>query len=253
MENQLLFEAAARLPYAPVFVTVSGAHLYGFASPDSDFDLRGAHALPLRELVGLFRGRETVEISEVRDGLEWDIVSHDAAKFCRLLLKNSGYALEQLVSPLEIVSSPAHRELQAIARRGLNRGYARHYRGFALNQWRLFQKESPPRAKPLLYVFRVLQTGIWLLETGELEANLERLNREFEVPRVDELIALKRQTREKITLPDADLSWWHAQFETLVARLERAERSSVLPAHADVSAEMDEWLVKLRLGGNDET
>ncbi|WP_274519994.1 DNA polymerase beta superfamily protein [Abditibacterium utsteinense] len=46
-----LQDAAARLPYAPLFVTVSGAHLYGFASPDSDFDLRGAHILPLRELV----------------------------------------------------------------------------------------------------------------------------------------------------------------------------------------------------------
>ena len=28
--------------YRPLFVTVSGAHLYGFPSPDSDVDLRGA-------------------------------------------------------------------------------------------------------------------------------------------------------------------------------------------------------------------
>ena len=27
----------------PLFVTVSGAHLYGFSSPDSDIDLRGCH------------------------------------------------------------------------------------------------------------------------------------------------------------------------------------------------------------------
>jgi len=26
------------------------------------------------------------------------------------------------------------------------------------NQWRLFQKEDPPKVKPLLYVFRVLLT-----------------------------------------------------------------------------------------------
>lgn len=30
---------------APIFATVSGAHLYGFASPDSDVDLRGAFML----------------------------------------------------------------------------------------------------------------------------------------------------------------------------------------------------------------
>ncbi|MCX7425345.1 MAG: nucleotidyltransferase domain-containing protein [Planctomycetia bacterium] len=31
------------LDYRPLFVTVSGAHLYGFPSPDSDVDLRGSH------------------------------------------------------------------------------------------------------------------------------------------------------------------------------------------------------------------
>lgn len=48
-------------PYPLLFATISGSHLYGFASPDSDFDLRGCHVLPLREVVGLDPGRETVE------------------------------------------------------------------------------------------------------------------------------------------------------------------------------------------------
>ncbi len=37
-------------PYPLVFATISGAHLYGFPSPDSDFDLRGVHLLPLKRL-----------------------------------------------------------------------------------------------------------------------------------------------------------------------------------------------------------
>ena len=32
-------------PFTLVFATISGAHLYGFPSPDSDFDLRGVHLL----------------------------------------------------------------------------------------------------------------------------------------------------------------------------------------------------------------
>ena len=47
--------------YAPLFVTVSGAHLYGFPSPDSDVDLRGCHKLPLSDVVGLDTPRETIE------------------------------------------------------------------------------------------------------------------------------------------------------------------------------------------------
>ncbi|MGN0118723.1 MAG: DNA polymerase beta superfamily protein, partial [Streptomyces albidoflavus] len=35
-----------------VFATVSGAHLYGFPSRDSDIDLRGAHLLPAAALLG---------------------------------------------------------------------------------------------------------------------------------------------------------------------------------------------------------
>ena len=37
----------AQQPYQLVFVTISGAHLYGFPSPDSDYDLRGVHVFPV--------------------------------------------------------------------------------------------------------------------------------------------------------------------------------------------------------------
>ena len=47
-------------PYPLLFATIIGAHLYGFPSPDSDFDLRGAHVLPLEKIVGLeFPSKET--------------------------------------------------------------------------------------------------------------------------------------------------------------------------------------------------
>ena len=43
-----LYKQVAAHPYPLLFATISGAHLYGFPSPDSDFDLRGVHLLPLR-------------------------------------------------------------------------------------------------------------------------------------------------------------------------------------------------------------
>ncbi len=78
-------------PYPLLFATLSGAHLYGFASPDSDFDVRGVHILPLREMVGLDVGRETVERTSLRDGLEIDLVTHEVRKFFLLMLKKSGW------------------------------------------------------------------------------------------------------------------------------------------------------------------
>jgi uncharacterized protein len=54
-----------------LFATISGAHLYGFPSPDSDFDLRGAHVLPLEKVVGLEVLDETVEDSRVIEDWKW--------------------------------------------------------------------------------------------------------------------------------------------------------------------------------------
>jgi len=53
-DSRLLAEVAAhRFPL--LFATVSGAHLYGFPSPDSDYDLRGAHVAPVSVLAGRSR------------------------------------------------------------------------------------------------------------------------------------------------------------------------------------------------------
>src|ERR1700750_2061553 len=100
IDYHLLHDEIARHPYPLLFATISGAHLYGFPSPDSDYDLRGVHILPARDVIGLRQPRETVESSGVRDGLEIDLVTHDVRKFFALLLKKNGYVLEQLYSPL---------------------------------------------------------------------------------------------------------------------------------------------------------
>jgi predicted nucleotidyltransferase len=62
-DPRLISEINAQ-PYPLVFVTISGAHLYGFASPDSDYDLRGVHLLPAKEVLGLNTTRDTIEVSK---------------------------------------------------------------------------------------------------------------------------------------------------------------------------------------------
>src|SRR6185369_8006035 len=125
-------------PERPVFVSVSGAHLYGFPSVDSDVDLRGTHVLPIESVVGLRPARETYERDEIVDGVQVDLVSHDIAKYVRLLVSKNGYVLEQILSPLVVVSSPAFERLQELARGSLNRTLYHHYRGFARGRWKAF-------------------------------------------------------------------------------------------------------------------
>jgi len=87
IDYQLLRAEAARHPYPLLFATISGAHLYGFPSQDSDYGLRGVHILPAKEAVGLLPKQETIEFVGVRSGIDMDLVTHDALKFFTLLLK----------------------------------------------------------------------------------------------------------------------------------------------------------------------
>lgn len=242
-----LHKQVAEHPYPLLFATISGAHLYGFPSPDSDFDLRGSHVLPLAEVVGLKTGAETVEKSGWHDGLEIDLVTHDAAKFFGLLLKKNGYVLEQLLSPLVVQTSPEHEELKALAPGCVTKHHAHHYLGFAATQWKLFQKADPPHVKPLLYVYRVLLTGIHLMRTGEVEANLVRLNETANLPYVPVLIARKTGGLEKGKLEAADLAFHQREYERLCRELEQAYTDSRLPEGPSSGAALHDLLVRVRL------
>lgn len=243
-------------PYPLLFATVSGAHLYGFPSPDSDFDLRGAHVLPLERLVGLEVREETIQDSRVMEGLEMDIVSHDVRKFFKLLLKKNGYVLEQLFSPLVVHTTPEHKELMEIARHGAKPGvitkhHSHHYFGFAETEWKLFLKESQRRIKPLLYVYRVLLTGIHLMRTGEVEANLITLNEDARLTFISDLVARKLAGPEKSTLDDADLQFYESQYQNLRAELQNASESSSLPEipSEETRRALNDLLVRVRMNG----
>lgn len=247
MPFQQLIEIANNQPYPLLFATVSGAHLYGFPSPDSDYDLRGVHILPIKEVVGLDIGRETIEVAEFRGDLELDLVTHDVKKFFAMLLKKNGYALEQLYSPLIVHTTPEHKELKLIAHQCITRHHVYHYLGFAQTQWQLFSKQKPPRVKPLLYIYRVLLTGIYLMQTGELETNLIELNKIFNLPYLSELIACKLTEKEKAVLTDIDLMFHQQEYERLCSQLRKASQNSTLPEIPSCKNELNDLLLRIRL------
>ncbi|MEE6258987.1 nucleotidyltransferase domain-containing protein [Plantactinospora sonchi] len=245
-----LRSVVAEQPYPLLFATVSGAHLYGFPSRDSDVDLRGAHLLPAVEVVGLRQGPATLDRTWHRDGVEIDLVTHDVAKFLQLLLRRNGYVLEQLLSPLVVVTGDVHAELVALAPGTLTRHHAHHYRGFARTQQRLYAGSG--ELKPLLYTFRTLLTGIHLMRSGELLAHLPTLADHLaEAPAyLDTLVAAKAagEHRRLAGLPDAPAA--HRLDDDLTAlheTLDQAQRDSRLPEQPGAEAALHDLLVRVRL------
>ncbi|MEW2322845.1 DNA polymerase beta superfamily protein [Streptomyces griseoincarnatus] len=234
-------------PDPVLFATVSGAHLYGFPSRDSDVDLRGAHLLPAAALVGLREPEETRSRMWDRDGVEMDLVTHDLRKFVRLMLRRNGYVLEQLLSPLVVHTTETHRELTALAPGVLTSHHAHHYRGFAGTQWRLFERNG--ELKPLLYTFRVLLTGIHLMRAGEVQAHLPTLTGEVtEAPAyLAELIAAKAEREHGGAGVDRDRV--RADVERLHGVLDGAQAASALPGAPSGHDALHDLLVRVRLEG----
>jgi predicted nucleotidyltransferase len=243
-----LRSAIAAAPQPLLFATISGAHLYGFPSPDSDWDLRGAHVLPGDHFWRLDPPRdETITLDRIERGVHLDLVTHDLRKFLDLLRRPNGYVLEQVMSPLVLETGPAHEELKALAMGCLTREHSRHYIGFAHNQWRLLTKDVQWRVKPLLYVYRVLLTGLRLLRTGRLECDLGKLLDEHpEFDDVAELLAAKRRSSEDLS-PTTPLPAHHeSRFQVLVTELDAARASSPLPERHAMTSALDDFLVRMR-------
>ncbi|MFC7546905.1 DNA polymerase beta superfamily protein [Plantactinospora sp. GCM10030261] len=238
-------DVARALPRPLLFATVSGAHLYGFPSVDSDLDLRAAHLLPPEEVVGLRVGPQTLQHAGMRDGVELDVVSHDLLKFATLLNSRNGYVLEQVLSPLVVVTTPLHADLVVLAPRLVTRHHAHHYLGFAANQERLYAKTG--QLKPALYTLRVLLTGIHLMHTGRLETDLGVLGTGLAY--VPDLIAAKREA-EHGPLPPGAAERLAVDLPRLRADLAVARDTSRLPDRPEPAAvdALHDLVVRTRLG-----
>jgi predicted nucleotidyltransferase len=243
------FSILERQPYPLLFVTLSGSHLYGFPSTDSDFDLRGVHFAPASEALSLGGIRhETVTDTSTADGYEDELVTHDAAKYFKLLLKNNGYVLEQIFSPM-VVFGDLHllRELREIAKKCITSNHAAHYKGFGYGEWTKFVRNPTKHVKRILYVFRVFMTGIYLMRTGIVEANLLRLNEEFRLPYLEELVAQKKRGYEKDELAAGHgLDFYSREYLKLEEMLRTAAERSSLPREPGGELDLNALLLRLR-------
>jgi len=93
----------------------------------------------------------------------------------------------------------------------------------------------------------VLLTGIHLMHSGRVEANLVHLNDDAKLPYIPDLIARKIGGAEKGRLEQADLAFHEREYERLRAQLERCHAESHLPETASAVAAMNGLLVQIRL------
>lgn len=244
------FLDSVEVPGRPLLCAVTGAHLYGFPSEDSDLDLKGVFLAPTERLLGLDPPGETLDALAFFEGHEMDLTLHEARKALHLLLRGNGNLAEQILSPLQVLRTPEVDELASLARGALSRRFVHHYRGFFARKRAEHERDPTPRAKTLLYAYRVALTGLHLMRTGELEADLRTTAPEHGFAEALELVALKLAQPEKGRVP-ADVDARHRQrWPALEAALTESVARSPLPEDAPNRAALDDFLVRARRAGS---
>ncbi len=149
-----------------LYACESGSRAWGFASPDSDYDVRFIYVRPRDWYlsIDLERRRDVIErpIVDALDMNGWDL-----RKALQLMRKSNPPLFEWLHSPVVYRADPGFRE----AMLGLAPAYyspagcARHYLHMARGNHREYLHGDPVRLKKYLYVLRPLLAVRWL-ESG---------------------------------------------------------------------------------------
>jgi uncharacterized protein len=226
-------------------IYLSGAHAYGFPSPDSDLDLKCVHIAPTRDLVGLDVVSDPNDRISIVDGVELDYGSNELSPVLRGALKGNGNYLERILGDLALGGHMTLlAEARAVVKPVLSRRVGRHYGGFAMSQLQAFDKK--PTAKRALYVLRTAATGHHALAHGEIVTDVARLS-EFVPAEIGELLEIK-QRGERQELDAEHAKVWRERLTAAIDAIDTAWPLSVLPPDPPPAAveALDAWLREVR-------
>jgi predicted nucleotidyltransferase len=241
------FVDSEKPPGKILLCAVTGSHHYGFPSQDSDLDLKGIHLSPTADLLGLTDPVETRDRLTVFEGVECDYTSHEAKKALTLLIAGNGNMLERILSPFQLFETAQSEALRRLARGALSKRFAGHYKGYFKGRCAEHLKAPVPTAKTMLYSYRVALTGIHLLGTCTLEADINVTAPEYGFDEVLKLVRFKREAGEKAALPgDLDLPL-RKRWSVLEEMLSDALEKSPLPLEPQNREEISTWLRMERL------
>lgn len=226
----------------------SGSRAWGFASPDSDYDVRFIYVRPEKAYLRLDRTRDVIEVP-IND--ELDINGWDIDKTLRLLHKSNPTLFEWFSSPIIYQTSAFADQFRPIMQKYFSsKAGLWHYLHMAEGNYRDYLRGEMVRAKKYFYVLRPILACKWILEKGtpppmlftdlvksELPDDLSETVYQLldlkmnspeikEIPRIDQLnryldagiVSVKEQIEK---LPNTPVQDWNELNELFFSVLER--------------------------------
>lgn len=227
-----------------LFACESGSRGWGFASPDSDYDVRFIYVNRLAWYLQVEPGRDVIEqpISGDLDVNGWDL-----RKALQLLRESNPTLQEWLRSPIVYrENAAAMAQLRSLAEEGFSpvRGY-HHYVSMAKKNFREHLRGEEVRYKKYLYVLRPLLAARWIRDGRGVPpmrfAALAQatLHDTVLLAEINRLLEVKMRAGEAATSPR-----WPGLHDFIVQELDAAAAHSVADSVRADRAPLDAYLAR---------
>ena len=147
-----------------ILAVESGSRAWGFASPDSDYDVRFIY---LRKKEYYLRLNPVRDVIELPIDEELDINGWDLQKMLRLLYRSNPTVFEWFSSPIVYRKTDLAEELKEVMKLYFSKKKTLyHYLSMAENNYRGYLRQDMVRAKKYFYVLRPVLAAKWIFDYG---------------------------------------------------------------------------------------
>lgn len=158
--RQKLREIEEREQVRVLHAVESGSRAWGFASPDSDYDVRFVYVRPMEHYLGLQPKKDFIDwaLDETLDINGWDL-----SKALQHFHKSNAVLYEWTDSPVVYHSTPEWEQVRSLSRRYFScRSAMYHYYGTANKNYLEYLTEDMVQYKKYFYVLRPLLACKWI-------------------------------------------------------------------------------------------
>ena len=223
-----------------ILAVESGSRAWGFASPDSDYDVRFIYVRTLDDYLKLERVRDVIEtpIDAVFDVNGWDL-----RKALQLLYASNSTIFEWFAAPIVYRDSPQADVLRDVAPQFFSpEKTLYHYLHTAQNNFDHYLKGDKVRAKKYFYMLRPILACQWIVHRGTpvpvpvaelVDAELPKELRS----NVDRLLEIKARSDEATEIPHIEsieryMTSVADEIKTRLAQCESSPNASWAPLDA---------------------
>jgi len=158
-----------------IFMVVTGSHMWNLSDQNSDLDVRGYYVKPTEQILSLHSGRDTIEANKVM-GKEIDIQFYEIEKGLILALNGNGNMIEMIGAPTVFYKDKSI-NWNTIYKKSLCKNLGNYYKGYAHSQRKRATRNRGGKA--LLYTYREIMAGTWLMRTGKIVYDFTKLKPVF--------------------------------------------------------------------------